>query len=107
MTPRRAPISDESAHAAGYQRCDANAVIFPAADYFYQRLVRDSRGTCYFLELVHYPTTRYTRESWMGDLTLNEPHTTFQRHGLTSIRSFERQAAAVWTLLGSRYYARP
>lgn len=102
-------ITEEQLIAVGYQKYQPG-VIKPYCDFLYQRRITDEEGTRYFNAFWHYPPYEVHGHqepgTWLFELSLNEPHSTFEIHRPATIPFCELKAEEFWRMMGAVYYER-
>ena len=92
----------------GYEKWKSNDVIFPYAECFYQKRIKDITGTKYFIDIIYYSdindAIHTVNESYMGYLNINNPHYIFNHHNLTDLKTFEDECATFFTTFHCEYY---
>lgn len=92
----------------GHREYKVNKVLFQHADAFFQKSVRDDSGIKYFIDFVYYaPIEGKTGESWMCEVTINNPHQTYEQHYIKSIEEVNRaieKCELFFNTMGCEYY---
>ena len=93
-------VCEETLNACGYSKYISNPVIFPHSDFFYQKRIDNGNCKLYFINFVHYRAgpQPHIQEAWMVDLTINDPHYTFQQNHPISIEEAEEKCSAFFNL---------
>lgn len=100
-------ITEEQLAEAGYRKHPAGA-IKQFCDFLYQRKITDELGTRYFNNFWHYPPYEFGGQqqdgTWLFEITMNEPHCTFEIHRPDSLQFCELKGEEFWRMMGAVYY---
>ena len=93
----------------GYKRYNANAmdlVCHPFIECFYQKKIEDTTGIKYVIQFYKYPPVGNVKPqaSWLCEVTLSNPHATFQMHYVTNIVDCEEMVDKLWVMVNGEYF---
>lgn len=99
---------------AGYREFPVRNSLSHRAQFAFQRRFRDGLGTRYFInvwvyEPIVFPNGNTSGGSCMVELNINEPHQSYEQHGIcdlspSSIQSWETKCRLFFEVMGCCYY---
>ena len=97
------PISEDALLERGYKKHNPNPVM-DTFDYFFQKRIRDEKGTLYFINFRHW--SHGDNVSWDCELNTDSDSdgylwATIKEH---TIEKSEARIRALWEASGGKYY---
>lgn len=98
----------EKLERLGYKQSNVQEMVYPGANAFYQKVVKDRHGRRYFVNLTEY---FYNGESCItANMQVNDRknychnYDMFTLTNINDVLAFEKQAHKFWKMCGSVYY---